>query len=175
MRVLAGTMPLLVGRRWRHCRTRVIGVIRAGIDYRVVLARALALGCHTLRLTPDRPVVAEGDDLTLVAAQLDPALAVPPTTDELAPSTSGSAGIPTPVTPGRRTTMKPESNGHTPPRGDPPDPLDLAEGLRDALADAAAKAARLVAVLRQNRKEKKALASVLSSLQQLNLGAGDVR
>lgn len=71
--------------------------------------------------------------------------------------------------------MKPESNGQSPPRGDPADPLEIAEGLRDALADAAAKAARLVAVLRQNRKEKKALASVLSSLQQLNLGAGDVR
>jgi hypothetical protein len=119
--------------------------------------------------------VAEGDDLTLVAAQLDPALAAPPAADESPATVPAVATIPTPVPTERRTTMKPESNGQAPPRGDPADPLDLAEALRDALADAAAKAARLVAVLRQNRKEKKALASVLSSLQQLNLGAGDVR
>jgi hypothetical protein len=149
--------------------------VRVVLDRRV-LARALALGCHTLKLTPDKPVVAEGDDLTLVAAQLDPALAVPPTTDEPVPPPIGTADIPTPITSERRTTMKPESNGHTtPPRGDPPDPLDLAEELRDALADAAAKAARLVTVLRQGRKEKKALASVLTSLKQLNLGTGDPR
>ena len=66
--------------------------------------------------------------------------------------------------------MKPETNGHTPPRGDPADPLELAEELRAALADAAGKAARLVAVLRQGKKEKKVLASVLTNLKQLNLG-----
>jgi hypothetical protein len=147
---------------------------RVVLDRRV-LARALALGCRTLRLTPQKPVVAEGDDLTLVAAQLDLDLAVPPTTDESAPPTPDTAGVPTPITPERRTNMKPESNGHTPPRGDPPDPLEIAEGLRDALADAAARAARLVSVLRQSRKEKKALASVLTSLKQLNLGTGDPR
>ncbi len=66
--------------------------------------------------------------------------------------------------------MKPETNGH-PSRDEPPDPLALAEDLRDAMADAASKAARLVAALRQSRKEKKALASVLTSLKQLNLGS----
>ena len=42
--------------------------------------------------------------------------------------------------------------------------------LRAALADAAGKAARLVAVLRQGKKEKKVLSTVLSNLKQLNLG-----
>ena len=69
----------------------------------------------------------------------------------------------------------PETNGHTPPRGDPGDPLDLAEDLRAALADAAAKAARLVAALRQSKKEKRALSAVLTNLKQLNLGAGGPR
>lgn len=147
---------------------------RVVLDRRV-LARALVLGCRTLKLTPEKPAVAEGDDLTLVAAQLDPALVAPPAAEESPAPSPAVDAIPTPIPTERRTTMKPESNGQAPPRGDPADPLDLAEGLRDALADAAAKAARLVAVLRQNRKEKKALASVLSSLQQLNLGAGDVR
>jgi hypothetical protein len=154
-------------------RSAVSGpAVRIVLDRRV-LARALVLGCRTLKLTPEKPVVAEGDDLTLVAAQLDPALVAPPAADE--PPAPAVDTIPTPIPTERRTTMKPESNGQAPPRGDPADPLEIAEALRDALADAAAKAARLVAVLRQGRKEKKALASVLSSLQQLNLGAGDVR
>ena len=41
--------------------------------------------------------------------------------------------------------------------------------LRAALADAAAKAARLVAALKQQKREKKALASVYAGLKQLNL------
>ena len=63
-------------------------------------------------------------------------------------------------------------NGHTPARGDPPDPLEIAEELRTALADAATKAAKLVAALRHTKKEKKALSSVLANLKQLNLGGG---
>lgn len=69
----------------------------------------------------------------------------------------------------------PDTNGHTPPRGDPPDPLFAAEELRDALADATSKAARLVAALRQSKKEKKALSAVLTNLKQLNLGAGGLQ
>jgi hypothetical protein len=143
---------------------------------RRVLSRALALGCHTLKLTPDRPVALEGDGFTLVAAQLDPALIVPPaddtsrsSTDEVPPPTA------TPPTPERRTPMKPETNGQPPPRDAPSDLLDLAEELRAALADAAAKAARLVSALRQSRKDQKVLSTVLSNLKQLNLGTGGPR
>ncbi len=136
--------------------------VRVVLDRRV-LARALVLGCRTLKLTHDKPAVFTGDCVTFVAAQLDPALHAPPGADELEP-------IPTPINPEWRPTLKPETNGHTPPRGDPADPLELAEELRTALADAAGKAARLVAVLRQGKKEKKVLASVLTGLKQLNLG-----
>ena len=71
--------------------------------------------------------------------------------------------------------MRPhEANGHAPAnRHDPPadtlDPLAAAEDLRAALADAAVKAARLVAALKQQKREKKALASVYAGLKQLNL------
>jgi hypothetical protein len=135
---------------------------RAALDRRV-LARALVLGCRKLNLTPDKPLVAEGDNITLVAAQLDPALIAPPAVDvrELTHRPTDSE---------RRPTMKPETNGHTPPRGDPGDPLELAEELRAALADAAAKAARLVAALRQGKKEKKVLSALMDNLKQLNLG-----
>ena len=67
--------------------------------------------------------------------------------------------------------MKPETNGHAPARGDPADPLELAEELRAALADAATKAARLVSALRQSKKEKKVLSAVLTGLKQLNLSS----
>jgi hypothetical protein len=139
--------------------------IRVALDRRV-LARALALGCRTWKLTPDKPVVAEGGAVTLVAAPLDPALATAPAGHALA-HPPPDPDTPNPDTE-RRPTVKPETNGH-PSRDEPPDPLELAEELRAALADAATKAARLVAALRHTRKEKKALASVLTSLKQLNL------
>jgi hypothetical protein len=71
--------------------------------------------------------------------------------------------------------MKPTSNGHfPPPSGDALDPLAAAEELRVALADASAKATRLVAALRTGKKEKKALATVLAGLKELNLGTPGV-
>ena len=66
----------------------------------------------------------------------------------------------------------PETTGNIPLRGEPPDPLLVAEELRDALADATSKAARLVAALKAGRKEKKVLASVLANLKQLGLDSG---
>ena len=78
--------------------------------------------------------------------------------------------------------MKPhETNGpapggrHDPPAPDAPDPLVAAEELRAALADAATKAARLVAALKASKKEQKVLANVLTNLKQLNLGTGGPR
>ena len=70
--------------------------------------------------------------------------------------------------------MKPTSNGQVPPQpSDPTDPLVVAEELRAALVEVAAKATRLVAALRAGRKEKKALATVLAGLKELNLGTPD--
>ena len=70
--------------------------------------------------------------------------------------------------------MKPETDGHAP-RGDPADPLEVAEALRDVLASATAKASRLVSVLRQSGKQKKALAALMTNLKQLNLGTEEPR
>jgi hypothetical protein len=142
---------------------------RVAIDRRV-LARALALGCVMVRIAPGKPVVFEGNSKTLIAAALDPSLAVEPDVN-----TTDTTDTDTPE---RRTAVKPETNGHPPngrpdpPAADPPDPLAAAEELRAALADAAAKAGRLVAALKAKQKEKKALASVWAGLRQLNLGPG---
>lgn len=154
----------------------VVGpAVRTALDRRV-FARLLSLGCRTLKLTPDKPAVAEGDGIVFVAAGLDPALVAPPAEG---PPRETAALVPVPkpqptAHERSRPVPTPETNGHAP-RGDPADPLDLAEDLRAALADAATKAARLVSALRQSKKEKKALSAVLTNLKQLNLGTGGVR
>lgn len=68
--------------------------------------------------------------------------------------------------------MKPDPpRPHPPP--DSPDPLALAESLRQTLADAHAAAAKLVSALKGRRKEQKALAGVFASLKSLNLKGGE--
>ena len=145
---------------------------RVAVDRRV-LARAVALGCLTLRVVPGKPVVFADGPKTLVAVALDPALVVPPANRNPDPAP------PVAPNPERRTAVKrPESNGHTPAdrhdpqSADPADPLAEAEELRAALVEAAGLAARLVAALRHTRKEKRALATVFAGLKQLDLGPG---
>ena len=153
---------------------------RLAVD-RKILARALSLGCHTLRITPEKPLVAEGEAMTFITMPLDPDLIVP-----LKEETRSSASvpvsqpIPTAPLPERREDMKPnEPNGRSPngqpeppPRADTADPLIVAEELRAALSEAAMKANKLVAILRTGRKEKKVLASVFAGLKQLKLTGG---
>ena len=145
---------------------------------RRILARALSLGCRTLKVTPDKPLVIEGEHFSMIALALDSSLIVPPTAQggktsaivAIAPTSTLAQPIHTLQ---RSNDMPPpDTNGHTPPRGDPPDPLFAAEELRDALADATSKAARLVATLKAGRKEKKVLASVFANLKQLGLDSG---
>jgi len=154
-------------REVRLRRSTVAGPgVRVAIDRRV-LARALALGCRTARLIPDKPVVFECKDATLLTVTLDPALAVGPKADT-DPTHTNTRNE-------KETDMKHDTNGH-PPNGrhDPPDadPLLLAEELRAALGEALAAASRLVASLKHQKKEKKALTQVWSSLKALNLGPG---
>ncbi len=155
---------------------------RVALDRRA-LARILALGCTALRVTPGKALVGTADGVTVLAALLDPELAAAP----FARAPGTDSDVPTPdrnPNPdlNRSTTVKPhDTNGpapggrHDPPAGDAPDPLVAAEELRAALADAATKAARLVAALKASRKEQKVLASVLANLKQLNLGTGEPR
>jgi len=138
---------------------------------RRVLARALSLGCHTFQFSPDKPLVGEGDGITVIVAPLDSTLIVP-ASGESQKSATRDASVPqqpTPIEP-RSSSMKPsETNGHPVSRDDPQDPLLVAEELRSALADAALKAAKLVAALKAEKKTKKVLTSVFAGLKQLNL------
>jgi len=137
---------------------------------RRILSGALSLGCGRLQVTPEKPVVAERERILLIALPLDPNLIVLPTVAGSLPTTAIPQPIPTPK--GSNPMPTNETNGHTPPRGDPADPLVAAEELRDSLADDTNKAARLVAMLKAGRKEKKVLTSILANLKQLGLDTG---
>ncbi len=141
--------------------------VRAAVP-RAVLARALKLGCLTIKVwAADRPVAFEGQLYTLVVAPLgadavvsDAAVSPPATRD-------AEYLIITPQT--RRSAMRPTEPTQPADDGIQSDPLAEAEGLRAALADALHRATKLVARLRGRRKEQKALASVWTSLKSLGL------
>jgi hypothetical protein len=146
---------------------------RVALDRRI-LARAVSLGCLTLKMSADKPVVAEGDGVTLIVAPLESFQIVTPTTEARKALPSSNPKPELPQSERSVSVRPPENNGHSSqPRGDPIDPLAAAEDLRIALADAATKAARLVAALKQSKKEKKVLSAVLTNLKQLNLGTGE--
>lgn len=151
---------------------------------RKALHRAFELGCRTLRISSSRQVLAgEGVERLFLAATLDTGLIVLPDkkATRLNTSKSGVSKTTSPSAQSHSTTERSdavkahESNGRSHPDsnessgGEALDALVEAEALRGVLADASARANRLVALLKQNRKEKKALASVYSSLRQLNL------
>ncbi len=138
--------------------------LRVALD-RAVFARALKLGCLTAKVwAVDKPVVFEGGAYTLLAAPLGEDDVV---RDSVEAVTHVPPQDPNPQPP-RRTAVNPEPlRPHPPP--DAPDPLGLAEQLRQSLADAHAAASKLVAALKGRRKEQKALAGVYASLKSLNL------
>jgi hypothetical protein len=139
--------------------------VRVALD-RSILSRALKLGCLTAKVwAADKPVVFEGTGLQLVAATLGDDSVV---RDPVAAVTPAPAPSPDPTPRDRRTTVKPEPvRPHPPP--DSPDPLALAEQLRQSLADAHAAAARLVTALKGRKREQKALSQVYASLKSLHL------
>ena len=64
----------------------------------------------------------------------------------------------------------PVPSGQAEPAGEPVDPLAEAEALRAALGEAVARSARLVSALKNHRRQRKAIESAWTSLQQLKLG-----
>jgi DNA polymerase III sliding clamp (beta) subunit (PCNA family) len=145
---------------------------------RKLLARALALGCLTLHVTPGKPLAAKGEGMTFLAMPLDPDMIVSPVENATAVANSPiSQSIPPVPLPQRRIDVKqPDQNGRSPnSKTDPPpspeatDPLVAAEELRVVLADATLKAGKLVNALKSGRKEKRVLASVFAGLKLLNL------
>ena len=147
--------------------------IRVAVN-RTFLARALELGCHTIRLNPTGSILsAEGANRTFLVAALDRQHVAKPADSATPSNADGSRSS----RPERSSTMKaPEANGHSANgRHDPPDeeffdPLTEAEALRNAIAELGLRLGRLIAALRQSNREKKTLANVWAGLKQLNLG-----
>jgi hypothetical protein len=147
---------------------------------REYLLRAAALGLETIQAyRPDVPLVATAADRTYVWMPLDKSDVIPPGQD--VQRLLSAEGVPPPPddipTQRRRTLMPPPSgNGHPSDDRAPPERgngfgelLAEAEALRALLAEAAARSARLVATLRQHRRQAKAVEAAVVSLRQLNL------
>ena len=135
----------------------------AGVRARIVLdrrllLRALNLGCSSLRVAPEQPLLCEGGPITFLTLPRDQEFTTP-----IAPRHE-------PILP-RRTIVKPEIKDPLPrDPGEPPDPLGEAEAIRTTLADLLTRANRLVSQLKSRKKEQRALTQVWSSLKALNLG-----
>lgn len=154
-------------------RSPVAGAAVAVALDRNHLRRVLTLGCHTIRARPGKPLVAEGPNRTVLVATLEDRAIVMASGTATRTSTDDANSPPSTVLPERNPVMKPPlSPEPSPQRDEHEDALAAAEDLRTALADATAKAGRLVTILKSGRKEKKALAAVWAGLKQLNLGPG---
>ncbi|CAN5393504.1 hypothetical protein BH11PLA2_BH11PLA2_23640 [soil metagenome] len=143
------------------------GPMQIAVDRRY-LTRMLTLGCRTLRVfAKHRPFIASGESITTLVMPLEAELivAASPQARVLTPETN-SQPIPT-----RSTPMKsPEPATNSLGDGDVFDPLVEAEALRNALGEAQQRLGRLMSALRSQKKEKKAMTQVWSSLKTLNLG-----
>jgi hypothetical protein len=135
------------------------GRTRAAFNRRYLI-RALGLGLSTVEVFGDgKPVVARDTNRTYVWAALTADAVVPPVVNAAEPD------------PNPKENPMPSPNGHQPPPKPPdgaaPDLLAEAEAVRDLLHDAAARVGRLVAALRQQKKQTRAIRQAVESLRGL--------
>jgi hypothetical protein len=137
------------------------------------LRRALQLGFLDVQINGDRSVVCRDEHRIYVWVSLA-ARAPGPTTGE---ATAAAEAAPHP-SPERSTDPVPShANGQDPPEGrdspppssNPLDPIAEAEALRGLLQEAASRSARLVAALKQQRRQTRAVQQAVASLRQLQL------
>jgi hypothetical protein len=167
-------------------RSTAVGRPVRVVTNRRYLHRAARLGfaeIHVVR--PDVPLVCRDDRRVYVWMPLDPKAAVGPAPDmpRLLSAEAPPAPIDEPPPQRRRIAVMPapDRNGRQPDdRLPPPGTPDRgggiaelfaeAEALRNLLADAAARAARLVAALKQHRKQARAVEAAIASLRDMRLG-----
>jgi hypothetical protein len=164
-------------------RSTVTGKSLRVVTDRRYLLRAAQLGFAKLQLLrPEVPIACRDGRRTFVWMPLDPNAAVPPGEDVLRLVSAETVTVPEPPPERRRTAMPaPSGNGHRPaddrPSVGPPErPAGIqeliaeAEALRNVLGEAATRSQRLVAALKQQRRQAKVVEAALGSLRQLNLG-----
>jgi hypothetical protein len=148
------------------------------------LLRAVQLGFREVQVVqPNAPLVCQDPQRTYVWMPLDPQSALPPGQDvqrlPLAATTTPSPAQPQPE-PRRANMPAPSGNGHVPEdrtssaasdrNGGINDLIAEVESLRNLLGDAATRAHRLLAALKQHRRQAKAVQAAVTSLRQLQLG-----
>ena len=147
--------------------------VRLGVS-RQYFVRALELRFRAIEVcAQDKPLVARDVERLLVLATLDPKCAVEPAADMVRLVTSGKSIAPV-NPPNERTAIMATShnNGSNGQHSEQPesfDPLVEAEALKGALQEALNRSSRLIAGLRQFRRQHKAVASAMASLKQFQL------
>jgi hypothetical protein len=160
------------------CSTCTGKPARVCLDRRL-LARALGLGfTEVMVVGPDAPLLCREGHRTYLWMPLGQDGALGPCDDDLRIVSSDSAPVPPSPVIERRSTMS-APNANTPPARNgaaaPADPpqlaagvdqlIDEAEALRAALAEAHARAGRLVGALKHQRRQGRALEAALQSLR----------
>jgi hypothetical protein len=155
--------------------SRVTGrPIRVSVQRRLLI-RALRLGFRSVELhAADKPVVARDQQRLMVFVTVDPTQIVEPSPGMIR-LTTPEDGI-APVNPSHERTPPMAisnngngANGHQAEPSDAFDPLAEAEALKAALQEALNRSSRLIAGMRQFRKQHKAVASAMASLRQFQL------
>jgi hypothetical protein len=149
---------------------------------RRLLQRALQLGFREIQVaTAESPLLSRDEQRVMVWMPLDPKAALPPRADalrlqpEVAPPTAPSSRserrtpMPPPVT--NNHPPDPEQrNGTAPERWGIDEIIAEAEALRSLLQDAAGRTARLLTVIKQQRRHSRVLRTAIDSLRELQLG-----
>jgi hypothetical protein len=157
--------------------------MRLCVDRRL-LHRSIALGFRELEaVSADSPVVFRDGRRMHLWVPLDKKGAIPPGADVIrVGSTESAVPLPSPPTPNRKeiAMSAPTNNGHSPEsrvrdpqleKWDIEDVIAEAEALRTVVQDANARTTRLLAALKHQRRQSRAMRAAMQSLQQLRLGA----
>jgi hypothetical protein len=158
--------------------TTVGPAVRLCMDRRY-LRRALQLGFTEVQVfKAEQPLVCRDDQRTYVWMPLSEQGALPPSKEAVRVQEPIAAeSNPSPPTERRTEPMPANSNGQGPPEGrdgaNQPgsmlDPITEAEALRGLLHEAASRSTRLVAALKQQRRQTRVLQQAVQSIRQLPL------
>ena len=146
------------------------------------LRRAMPLGCTELGISnPNAPVVARNASRLYLMMPLDEKAAIPPCKDAICITSSSLPESPPEPSKQEMTMPLPNSNGHDN-NGTTEDRVNRergpgiaemineAEELRNVLQDASNRLSRLLAGLKHNRRQSRAVQAAMHSLRQLKLG-----
>lgn len=155
------------------CGTRVTGKPMCLCVDRRLFFRALRLGFRAFDVfSPSKPIVSQDSKRLLVLMIIEPNSILSASPDAVRLTTTGRDPTPSNPTAERKALVAtPTSNGHTAEQPETFDPLTEAEGIKAVAQELLTRATRLVAYLKQFRRQRQTIQSALQSLSSLKLGA----